>query len=318
MNLLLVGANPYNPTDGVIVAGVHNILKKALGTYTYRYVIINDNNEMLVASFKPNERFDAVVVCGTPWLWDSFQKSVKYRNLKKGFSAHPKAKKVFLGIGSCVDLQVNDEDILHREEEQQAIKDLYKDAIVFVRGPLALSALQKAGIEATLAPCPAYFCFEDNYAGFEHHTLIWCDPLQTISKGYWQRNPLALTAYKGLVADYYVKFKPEVYCAFANEVESAVAIGLPAPTVLYSVDHTLEVAKKSIYTLSGRVHCAVPMYALGKPTGIIPIDSRAYVLTEFGCPAVKDPSHYDKMKRENRDFSSYLDKYASALSTLGE
>ena len=84
-NILCVGADKNNSTDGVIVRGIYNILDSVFIDNKKEYLILNDHNPMTTIEKYKDKKIDYVVVCGTPWLWDSFQLSVKYKNLEAIF-----------------------------------------------------------------------------------------------------------------------------------------------------------------------------------------------------------------------------------------
>lgn len=307
-HILLVGPQPYNSTDGVILAGIQRLLKRFFGRYSHDFLVINDIAEMSHYALKSSTQYDALFVCGTPWLWDSFQKSIKYKNLLRCFEIH-QTKKVFMGIGSCLNLKDMDSNILEREEEQKGMMDLFKDALIFTRDALSQQKLAKAGINSKHLPCPSYFCYEDIDSVNHQNVLIWCDPRQTISGADWLASS-RLDKYCEIVRDFYLKYHPEVYTVNPCEIPLAEQIGLPIPKLLYSVDHTLDVMREANYVLSGRVHCAVPAFVKGKALGLMPLDSRHLTLSDFGGLMIHSVEDLDKMAHEKRDFSCYLDEYA--------
>lgn len=281
MNILFVGADKTNPTDGVIVKGIYNLVEKAYPGFKSEYIFLDDHNEMSISSIYPMNNFDLIIVCGTPWLWDSFQKSVKYSNLKFIFHIHDKAKRLFMGIGTCVNLEDVSSEILRRKDEIQGMKDLFNDSTVIVRDELSRELLSDAKIESTLLPCPAYFCYNDfNFTTKKDNISIWCDPRKTISKSNWVDEKKYKDYCNTFLAfnDFY---NPKVYCAFPEEVESAVKIGLPEPTILYTFQDTMDIMMTGDNVLSGRVHCAVPAFSAGCNTTLVPIDSRALMFNLF-------------------------------------
>lgn len=276
MTILLIGAHT-NATDGVIAEGIRNLLRKALGAFTEIPMFMYDHQEMTIEKHPA----DLIVVCGTPWLWDSFQDSIKYRNLRKVFAAHKNVPKIFLGIGTCVNLGCIDSDILQRPAEVNGMKQLFKETTVIVRDSLAYTRLSQARIKSTLLPCPAYFCYDNfNFTTREENVMVWCDPRRTISQGDWG-NEKRYKGYCSKFVSFYEKHQPKVYCTSESEIPSAVKLGFPAPTVLRKVQDTLDIMARANNVLSGRVHCAIPAQAAGCSTELVPIDSRYLTFQKY-------------------------------------
>jgi len=274
----MIGADQNNPTDGVIVKGIKNLLTKAYDHYRYRYLFLDDHNPM---NYISNETYDLIVICGTPWLWDSFQKSTKYANLLSIFETHKDSKKLFMGIGSCLNLKDIESDILRRSAEIEGMLKLFKGTTIITRDHLANELLENADIDNTFLACPAFFAYNDySLSKKENNVLIWCDPQKTISSGDWKSGK-KLKAYHDEYMEFYNQYKPVVYCAFENEIEKAVEIGLPVPKILTGWEMTLELMKDADNVLSGRVHCAVPALARGANVKLMALDTRFYVIEDF-------------------------------------
>ena len=275
VKILLVGADRTNPTDGVIVKGILNLLTEAYKEFQYEYIFLDDHQPMDESTLYPNGQFDLIVICGTPWLWDSFCFTPKYNNLLKIFKLHKQSKRLFMGIGTCLNLNDIQSDILKRKHEIAGMKELFSGSSVIVREELAKERLLLADIESTYYPCPAYFAYDDFvFSDMKNNIMIWCDPQRTISSGDWH-DKKKLNRYYEIYQEFHNLFDPIVYCAFENEKQKAVEIGLPEPKVLSGYQDTLNIFKHGKYVLSGRVHCAVPAYSAGCLTMLTPLDSRA-------------------------------------------
>lgn len=281
----MIGPNKNNATDGVIIRGIEYLLARNYPDNTVTYRELNDLVPQNKADFFSSYKFDLIVIAGTPWLWDSFQNSVKWQNLLVCLlDAHPTVKRLFMGIGSCLTLYNNDPNILCRPEEQAAMKSIYNSSTVIVRDSIAFLKLAEAGIKSHFLPCPAYFCYGDEPVTLEttedNNILIWTDPKQTISSSDWPDSE-KLTEYHQTCLDFYHEFNPKVYCALPSEIPAAIKIGLPAPTLLTKTDDTLNLMRTANRVLSGRVHCAVPAIAQGALVNLMAIDTRAYVVIDF-------------------------------------
>lgn len=275
----MIGPAENNSTDGVIIRGIKYLLKQAYKDYTYKYAKIADTSFQTPLNFHKNEKFDLVVVCGTPWLWDSFQYSLKYLNAKTALNTHPEARRVFFGIGSCLYLSDMTSNILERPEEQEGM-DIFRNALVIVRDSLAFDKLIAAEVPATLLPCPAFFSTTDILpAKRSDNVLIFQDPGCSISGGVW-RNSQALADWKTEVLEFIKEKQPKVYCANTDDLPLAKELGLN-PAVLMTADDTIKAVNTNGCVLSGRVHCAVPAQTLGAKVTLKAIDSRHLTLEEF-------------------------------------
>lgn len=314
----MIGPQFMNPTDGVIVKGIKNLIKQSYGETNQDYMFLQDIKymDMSKIEIKP---YDLIVVCGTPWLWDNFQRSVKFMNLVRVFEKYPKTKKLFFGIGTCLPLGYDNSEILKTRDEVEAMKFLYGNSLVTVitRDKLASSRLTKAGVNNTFLPCPAYFCYDiEPTITHEHNVLVWVDPKLTISAVGWQ-DPKKLKNYYDICVAFKDIYNPVVVCKDKEEIKSAIAIGLPEPKQLKTAEETLELMAKADKVLSGRVHCAVPAATIGKATGILPIDTRHYVLKDMGVKAVTEAVFWD-IDPIKFDKNVYASQYKDILSKLME
>lgn len=283
--VLYIGPDIDTATDGNIVSGVFELFGKF--EHISKYVYLVDSRKMEDSEFFPEFDADLVVVMGTPWLWDNFQYSIKYKHLLQCFNFHPRAKKLFAGIGTCVDLGAEKSGVLKTPPERYGIRKLFSNAKVMVRDSLSLDFLKNAGIEGIFLNCPSYYLTNPNPIEYKYPVLFYVDPLNTISHEYWRRNPDKLAEYNNIVQTFYHKYSPKVFCARIENVESANNLGFKDVEVVPTLSRCQEICAEGSFFLSGRVHCGVPAYRLGKPVGILPIDSRAQTLTDFGCQAIK-------------------------------
>lgn len=318
MKILMFSPDHTNSTDGVIINGIHNLLKHVYGDYEFDYIEFDRNEVCTDEQLKCNEHYDLIVIAGTPWLWDLFNRSVKWKNLERCFEIHKKSKKLFMGIGSCFFPEMEYNNTCERQEEVDAFRKIYSQAVVIVRDSIAYNKLKKAGIECTLLVCPSFFCY-----GIEpiipqtksENVLIWYDPLMGLSRSGWS-DTNKLNNYIKLNVDFYKKFNPTIYTHLECEKELAVKIGLPEPKLIGGWANTLSIMQNANFVLSGRVHCSVPAFVQGKPVGLLQIDSRARVISDFGGTIITDINQYNNMGYHHRDFSLHLDKYVQILNKI--
>ena len=286
-------------TDGIIFQGIKNILS-AIDKHTWKKPITDpeqfdhqsiDTSDLINDQFRPNEKFDIVLVPGTPWLWDHFHLSHKYRNLRRMLSVHSSAKIIFFGIGSALNINAGN-DILSRPDEKKHIYEMTKNALVIVRDNIAHQKVIESGVkECYHLPCPAYFCYGGEFQEptiFKDNVLIWYNPLTGISRGFWNSNKVLFNKYMNTIKWFYNEYNPKVYTvlncptSLEKDIKLTKSIGIPNIEVVKNNIHTKEIMKNANVVLSGRVHCAVPAYVQGKATSLMRIDSRANVLTNFG------------------------------------
>lgn len=283
MNILLVGPPEFNSTDGVIIQGVKNLLRYSYPDCVFHYKELKDHVYMDFSEFNIGLTPDLFVVCGTPWLWDSFQNSIKYKNLVT-FKEFHAVKTLFMGIGSCLYIKDIDSEILERPEEQEALHYLYDNTTVIVRDHLAAEKLDKAGIQNHYFPCPAYFAYGVTKPTLSikqtRNVMVWIDPTKSISGAIWH-DPQKLDDFYSNYNDFYFEYdNVEVYIAKEEDRQSAVDRGYD-PILLTSVTDTLQLMQQANRVLSGRIHCAVPAIVQEAYVQWLPLDSRYFVLEDF-------------------------------------
>lgn len=315
MKILFVGADYKNSRDGVIVAGIYNLIEYSGFQFDSYYHILDDDN-IEPSDVIENLDYEYVFVCGTPWLWDQFHKSVKYKNMINIINSQKNAKVVFFGVGSCIGMDHINSELCEDEEHQESIRKLFGNAIVVSRDDLFFEKLKKSGVDSYLMPCPSYFCYlkQDVRINKNENVLVWCDPKKSISSCDWQ-DEFKIKEYNDLFLDFYTQYKPLVCCAMENEIESAMNIGLPEPLVLGNWRETLSIMARANHVLSARVHCAVPAFVLNKPTMIVPLDSRHKVLSDYGCPVYNKTDGF-KFNSQKINLSVYLNQYEGILRKI--
>ena len=321
MKFLLIGPTRFRSTDGVIVEGIKNIIYNIYGKNDtqIKYQILSDSFPMSDEDIFTDYSCDGIFVCGTPWLWDRFQNSTKYSNLQKIFSLYQQTPKVFMGIGSCLSLNLLDieHDILSREDEVKGIVDLFSNTTIITRDSLAHKHIINAGLISHQLPCPAYFAYGLNrqQSSQENNILVWCDPSYTISSIDWHNKKEALQKFYDVCSAFYKQYNPMVYCSEVNDIPMAQKLGFDIHR-LTSYKETLDIMRKARYVLSGRVHYGVPAFVNGCKLGIMPIDSRHLVLSEWGCPIIKNPDEIHNLSECFLDLDKYYMAYKNILNNV--
>ena len=319
-----------NATDGVINIGCKNVLNKALGDVQYfdlkKSMETIDFFDLSEDDCLPNEKFDYIVIPGTPWLWHKNTFSKKWGNLERVLHTHPEARKVFLGIGSCYTIGF-DPDLLYEQKAVGRFQTVFKDTLVIVRDKLARHVLESYNIKSHLLMCPSYLCYSGgNYYGIDlmsyvrSSSAVFIDPRTSISKVGWDDEKFEkyMQIFQYFIHEY---SQPCIYIApnstkqYETDSKLLRKFGLDF-TVLNTYKDTLLMALTSSCVLSGRVHCAVPAATLGVPTGIIPIDSRARTLTDFDVCEVNSPDDFDNIKGINMNHEELMSQYVSLIRCM--
>ena len=305
-NFLLIGPDDWTATDGFIVNGIKNILAEAFGEYSYHYFRIPNDNDMPSRCI-PNGTFDGIIVCGTPWLWDQFHKSPKWRNLIAIFFYYMDVPKLFCGIGTCLNFGDESTEILNRKSEIGAIKQTYSNATIIVREKVAQNKLLNAKVESFLFPCPAFYSEKPTPLG-SNNVLVWANPEKTISGTYWKNNLEKLNKLKNLISFYIEEYKPLIVRANIDEDD------LTGQYVycLGTRERAVDVFKDAHTVLSMRVHCAVPALSMGRKVGLIPLDSRANTLWPGGG-MVNEVDDFKYIANDLVNLDRYLNKYVNVF-----
>ena len=280
MKFLLIGANPDSGTDGVIVQGIKNYLNRHYKC-EYDYLLILDHSPM--TNFNEDKQYEAIIYCGTPYIWDQMWKSHKYANTVKLIKKHPEAKMIWFGIGSCLNLSDIDGPILRDKESGTHLRELFVDLSdkVIVRDNLASKILSTHNIEHDYAPCPSYLCYESKPSGPKKGAvMVWFDPTKGISFDYWLSRPQELDVYKQKFIDFNKSYKPEIICANKSDLDMAKKLGF-SPRLVTKWQETLDIMSSAEKVLSGRVHLSVPAFVAGADIELVPTDSRALTLHDF-------------------------------------
>lgn len=297
--ILLIGPSYDCPTDAMIRLGIEALLPEECKIHHFR---LNDFKLQSLKDLDDLPTIDAVIQCGSPFIWDGMHNSAKFQNLERIFDYYQDTPKVLAGIGSCFSLtqSIEDSKCLMRPS-RDALQRVFggENISVVVRDFHAFYILESANVFSRYLPCPSYFIEglssvdkpKDKLA-----TVIWKDPLTSISKSGWSRNS---TIYKDYVKRYvgFLEKHPEaeVYVVADDhgeaEVESALNVGLPKPKVINTSKQALELIRTRIGPMiSGRVHMAIPAHVVGSDVELTPMDTR------YGTFVIGD-SNFWKLKQ---------------------
>lgn len=301
MKILGMGADQFNSRDGIIVQGCKAIL--SIDSFD-RYLTIEDLVIQPIADFYPDEKFDLIVYCGTPWLWDQMQHTAKYYNTLVAIKAHPEAKVVWLGIGSSLYLGDENKGILESTEDQQMLRDTFAGHLVVVRDKLAANILKKANVEHHYLPCPSYYFNPTQPTSKSFNIAYYHAPQTGISREYWTNKRLA--KYNELFKHFATIYQAYIVVCDPAEISYAEAVFQTDINLITQYNETFICCQRANIVLSSRVHNAVPALVYGASVGIVPIDSRARTLTDWFDIEVNNID--DLSKITTQDIDKFADK----------
>ena len=299
------------PTDGVIFRGVYNLLNQVYPNVEYSHLPDNsrgyrDMGILSDSDLLSGEKFDAIIVPGSPFLWHYYYDTPKIKNLLRAKEIH-KCPIIWMGVGACLP-----EDHLHLFDDLhfQKTKEIFGNDLVIVRDKIAKSIMDQSGVIAHNLVCPSFFS-QGVTAKSKENLIVFYEPTIGLSWQGWTD--------KAKLEEYYDIFREfnklgcDVVVKDIEEVEFGEKIGLTNIRVLQDTDDCLNTVKEYKNVLSGRVHCAVPAMVAGCNIGIIPIDTRYTTITDFLDCAVRNKSDLNNMKILNKDLTEDLEIYRILL-----
>ena len=293
--LIIHPNNDYNCGDQITFLGTKALLTKALGGSqnldVVQFDIVRAERELdtYVSQFCWGG-IDIVALAGSPWLWVGLESSSKYRLIYDALKRFPDAKKVALGIGSCVDEVVYtgmttgpDRWFYNTSARKDAIRDVFGQFdCVFTRDLFAQYLLELGGISSRLAYDTSAYA-EYFIGSRENHgdkKLLWFyDPSKGVSA-----NNLSFDSEEYI--DYQLAWAKEndadIYCNSDCDMSTLMERGVDG---IFSVDLFHLSAKMTEYNemLSGRIHMGVLGFMSNIPKiTVLPVDSRFLTILRFG------------------------------------
>lgn len=311
MKILGMGANPFNSRDGIIVEGCKSILN--ISKFD-RYIFIDDHKPQPVHCFYPEEKFDLIVYCGTPYLWDGMFDTWKVVNTLDAIRVHPEAKVIWLGIGSSLYLGDENGTILRNSIDQRRLRETFKNSLVFVRDSLAHSILNEASVENHFLPCPSYFFNSVCETSKEYDVIFYHAPKTGISSGWWNED--RLDEYNNIFCQFYQRGgrNAQIVVCEPEEIKIARDLFWEHPKLITDPIDTFSVCKKARRVLSSRIHNAVPAMVYGAEVGIVPVDSRHHTITDHFDIKIENINDLSKIKKcDINKLTDKLDVYQKLI-----
>lgn len=148
-SIVIIQPGWSNPGDGLVALGVRSVIE-SLG-YKKIYEFSFEDYELWIPLFRPEE-IHAVVLAGTPWVWDQCHRSDKFRCLGEMRRLLPNARWVMAGGGASFLAE-------HLEQNfQNAVADLSlfsSFTACITRDFVAQGMFEKVNENTFLLPCPS-------------------------------------------------------------------------------------------------------------------------------------------------------------------
>lgn len=282
-NFLLVGPKEHFPTDGVTIRGIKHLLGEAVGPYKSHYLYLDDHKEMVLPEKK--EDYDALVVCGSPWIWHGFKRSWKWKNLKAIKNWYGAPKMLGMGLGSCFEVKEHEHKRLISNSDIKEWNSVF-DGLNFLRDSVIGSL-----VDGKKAPCPSFYSCEFVDEPREYNTVFLYCPEIGVSAGTFDKSKLRqwYHDFNYLVNNLVDKSLPTFYyVVLQEEKERWQKMGFTqAITVLHDENHTIDASKKASHVVSGRVHCAIPAAVQGAKVTLASVDTRFLTWAEWSTNKIE-------------------------------
>jgi hypothetical protein len=275
-----------NLGDLVIRTGVELVMRAVLPEAEEGSLAIDTSQEPL-----QEDDYTHIVVAGTPWLWDQCTQSRKYQQLVRLCALHPRTIKIALGLGACFPLNAGASLILDNPRTVLELRTLYKRfSCITVRDEESKTIFDAIGVTSVLLPCPSLLPAEP---GRDRHTqdslgpvLFFHDPSTGISSEVLDRD--FCERYLATERRIVECFQARVFAVMRPDYQTARNLGLDAE-LLTSPDMILDTVSRASIVFSGRVHAAAPAAGMGKPTFILPTDTRYLTAGLVGARPIWTP-----------------------------
>lgn len=280
-----------NPGDEIIRRGILAILEGNLGVTFLDYYCFESPDPARSARNERNlrARFDVLVVCGTPWLWDRCTRSRKYRELTQLIECNPTAQLIALGIGACVPFHCDAQLICADPAVVADLKAIWsRFALITTRDRIASEVLTTCAVPHVADYCPSTLAFPRTSAVARRQksrrgALVFYLPQVGISReslpspflDHYVDMQIALARRKRL----------DLACLLPAEREylaHRLGVDLEAVELLKSASDILRFVADRPLVITGRVHVAIPTHVGGGTACLMPVDSRYLTAVPVG------------------------------------
>lgn len=311
MNFFVYGCEYNTATDGIIYRGMTNLITEIYPNVEFSYLksgsrFYRDSTLLPDGELLSGQKFDAILIPGSPFLWHYYYDTPKIKNLLRAKEIH-KCPVIWVGIGSCLPY---DQRHLFDQIHLEKTKEIYDNDLVFVRDNLAQEIMVNSGVKSTHLVCPSFFS-QGISAKTKENLIVFYEPTIGLSWQSWT-DPKKLEEYYDIYREFY-KNGADVVVKDKEEVEFAEKIGLNNVRVLVDVEDCLNTVKEYKNVLSGRVHCAVPSIISGAKVGLIPIDTRYLTIENFTDCIISNKNELDKIKNLEYNIEGDREEYKKQI-----
>lgn len=274
----------YNIGDDITFAGAKELITKAIGNHHVKTAYKEDSEEITPDIV---EGIDALVLGGTPWLWDRDEESGKHKALNYLISLIPNIPKIALGIGSGY-------PITTIPIEGSGAADVWrKFSFIHTRDSLASSILQSSGINNTYSFCTSAYApiYNNEISNNDKRpVVVYHTPNSGVAHSVLNKD--FIDAYDFYMHRVIRRYNARVLAVEQHEADILKPHGIEV-FVPKKISDVTEFLQGASFVLSGRVHIAIPAARIGIPTYIIPVDSRWLTTIPFGIIPI-----YEKQFKE--------------------
>jgi len=314
--LIIHPNNFYNIGDRITFLGAKALLTKAVGDPKKLDVVQFDMKRALaeldtyVSQYNWGD-VDIIALAGSPWIWNTCERTPKYKLIYDAIKRYPNAKKIALGVGSCFSYTTyhnirygkNDIYFFNAPERKLILHQLYdKFDYILVRDKFAQWLLEQCNIDSNYTYDTSAYSYKyiqrRNIQG-KKKVLFFYDPSKGVSK---QSLGCDADEYISYQIDWAKKNKADIYCNCCGGKSTLDKRGVKGT---FTVDLDFMSKKFTEYDemLTGRIHMGV----LGFISGIrnittLPVDTRFMTTLKFGMKPkfIGDEWKYDKEVVEKR------------------
>lgn len=281
--MIIVVSDRANPGDTLTLSGATSCLREATSERICR--IPPSLPESYVPRFDNTTEVRAIILAGSPWVWDCCEYSAKYSLVWNLHEAFPKAKLIGLGLGSCFMREMYLQ-ILNDDNEWLELTDIAglfdKFSFVSCRDVLAQRIFQKLGIKSVLLNdicCCSPRAIKTEQNTSEQSLLVFHDPSKSLSSECVKTE--TVKRFIGTQLSWAREHLADVICEAILEgaVLQKEICPFIATTNLATLTKKLSAAG---IVLSGRVHMAILAKLLGAEVQLLPVDSRFLTALRFG------------------------------------
>jgi len=302
--------------DDVTFESIHHIVTQVVGKHE---IIKVDDQHLFEKTFSDDG--DILIVDGTPWIWNGCTRSEKYENLKKVLEGYKNKPRIALSIGNSYTFAFAGE--ISSAESKELLDVWNQFDLVVTRDSLTFSILEKSGVSNLINGLDISIFLPDVYplALFEgRHPCLYVYGKGAFNSGYMPKD------YSEWVFNFQKKFvndfTPKIISTYKKDANIKDLLFENTENVT-SVTELVETFSYANLILSGKIHAAIPAFAYGIPTYLIPVDMRYIGPKDLGIRCLSPGSEflfpYSRedfyvFEKRKTDFKRFLIKKISEVS----